>query len=43
MYALGKLEHDSIEFIDLNKNDLEAKKNFADMIKRCEDVEKKLR
>ncbi len=36
---LGKL-HDSVEFIDLNKDSLETKKNFSDMIARCEDMEK---
>jgi hypothetical protein len=39
---LGKLD-DCIEFIDLNKDDLEAKKNFGLMIKRCEEMEKKIR
>ncbi len=38
---LGKL-NDCIEFIDLNKDDLEAKKNFASSIKRCEEMEKKI-
>lgn len=37
---LGKLE-DCMEFIDLNK-ELEVKKNFASMIKRCEEMEKKI-
>lgn len=42
MNELGKLE-DAVEFIDLTKDDLEAKKNFASMIKRCDDMEKKLK
>ncbi len=42
MDALGKLEADSIEFIDLNKDNLEAKKNFAEMIQRCEDMDRKI-
>ena len=42
MDALGKLETDSIEFIDLNKDNLEAKKNFAEMIQRCEDMDRKI-
>ena len=42
MDALGRLEQDSIEFIDLNKDNLEAKKNFAEMIKRCEEMERKI-
>jgi len=42
MDALGKLEESSIEFVDLNKDNLEAKKNFSMMIRRCEEVEKKL-
>jgi hypothetical protein len=41
MTALGSLEN-SVEFIDLTKDDIEAKKNFALMIKRCEDMEKKI-
>jgi hypothetical protein len=42
MNELGKLE-DSIEFIDLTKDDLEAKKNFINQIKRCEEIEKRIR
>lgn len=42
MNELGKLE-ECIEFIDLNKDDLEAKKNFLSMIKRCDEMEKKLK
>lgn len=41
MNELGKLE-DAIEFIDLTKDDLEAKKNFGQMIKRCDEVEKRM-
>jgi len=42
MNELGKLD-ECIEFIDLNKDDLEAKKNFLSMIKRCDEMEKKLK
>ena len=42
MDAFGKIEQDAIEFIDLTKDDLEAKKNFAPMIKRCEQMETKI-
>ena len=42
MDALGKLEGDTLEFIDLNKENLEAKKNFAEMIKRCEEMDRKI-
>ena len=31
MDELGKLDKDVIEFIDLNKDDIEAKKHFGDM------------
>ena len=41
LLALGSLQ-DAIEFEDLTKNDLEAKKNFADMIKRCDESRKKI-
>jgi hypothetical protein len=41
MDELGKLE-DAVEFIDLNKDDLEAKKNFGSLIKRCDEVEKSI-
>ena len=41
MHSLGKLE-DCIEFVDLTKDDNEAKKNFAPQIKRCDDMEKKI-
>ena len=42
MDILGKLEEGSLEFIDLNLNNLESKKDFSSMIRRCEDVEKQL-
>jgi len=42
MNELGKLD-ECIEFIDLNKDDFEAKKNFLSMIKRCDEMEKKLK
>jgi hypothetical protein len=38
---LGKLE-DCLEFIDLNKDDSEGKKNFSSMVKRCEEMDKKI-
>ena len=41
MDRLGKLE-DAVEFIDLTKDDMEAKKNFGGMIKRCDEMEKKI-
>jgi V-type H+-transporting ATPase subunit a len=41
MDKLGKME-DAVEFIDLTKDDLEAKKNFGGMIKRCDEMEKKI-
>ena len=41
MRALGTLEN-SIEFEDLTKDDLEAKKNFSEMIKRCDEAKKKI-
>jgi hypothetical protein len=41
MDELGKLEN-GFEFIDLTKDDLEAKKNFLPMIQRCDEVEKKI-
>ena len=39
LFALGKLKN-AIEFEDLTKNDLEAKKSFGDMIKRCDEMKK---
>ena len=41
LLALGSL-HDAIEFEDLTKDDLEAKKNFGDMIKRCDESRKRI-
>ena len=42
LFALGKLKN-AIEFEDLTKNDIEAKKSFGDMIKRCDEMKKKNR
>ncbi len=39
MNELGKIE-DALEFVDLTKDNFEAKKNFGSMIKRCEEMEK---
>ena len=41
MHALGS-QKNAIEFEDLTKNDLEAKKNFGEMIKRCDESRKKI-
>ena len=41
MRALGNLNN-SIEFEDLTKNNIEEKKSFAEMIKRCEIMRKKI-
>ena len=41
MRALGNLKN-AIEFEDLTKDDLEAKKNFSEMIKRCDEAKKKI-
>ena len=41
LMALGKLKN-SIEFEDLTKNDLDAKKNFGEIIKRCDEMKKKI-
>ena len=41
LMALGNLKN-SIEFEDLTKNDLEAKKNFGEIIKRCDEMRKKI-
>ena len=40
LLALGSL-HDAVEFEDLTKDDIEAKKNFGEMIKRCDEMKKK--
>lgn len=42
MDTLGNVEN-GVEFIDLNKDDLEAKKGYAGMIKRCDDMERRIR
>ena len=42
LFALGKLKN-AIEFEDLTKNDIEAKKSFGHMIKRCDEMKKKNR
>ena len=42
MRALGNMK-DAIEFEDLTKDDIEAKKNFGEMIKRCDEMKKKNR
>jgi hypothetical protein len=41
MRALGNLKN-AMEFEDLTKDDIEAKKSFGDMIKRCDDMNKKI-
>jgi V-type H+-transporting ATPase subunit a len=41
LFALGKLKN-AIEFEDLTKNDLEAKKSFGEMIKRCDEMKKRI-
>ena len=41
LFALGKLKN-AVEFEDLTKNDIEAKKSFGDMIKRCDEMKKKI-
>jgi hypothetical protein len=42
MEGLGELE-DTLEFIDLNINDLDAKKYFIDSIKRIDKSEMKIK
>ena len=37
--AFGLLSEDCLQFIDLNKNDIEGKKNFSPMINRCENLQ----
>ena len=39
---IGSFEEGVLEFIDLTENDLEAKKSFSPLIKRCENMEIKL-
>ena len=41
LLALGSLQ-DAIEFEDMTKNDLDAKKNFSDIVKRCDECRKKI-
>ena len=41
MRALGSLKN-AVEFEDLTKDDLEAKKNFSEMIRRCDEIKKKI-
>lgn len=41
MDKLGR-NTEGIEFIDKNKSNLEGKKNFYGMLKRCDDIDKKL-
>ena len=41
MRALGGLKN-AIEFEDLTKDDIEAKKSFGEMIKRCDQMKKKI-
>ena len=41
MRTLGNLE-DGVEFVDLTQDDIEAKKNFSQMLKRCDDIIKKI-
>ena len=41
MRDLGNTRN-SIEFEDLTKDDIEAKKNFGEMIKRCDEMKKKI-
>ena len=41
LFALGRINN-AIEFEDMTKNDLEAKKNYSDMIKRCDEMRKKI-
>jgi len=42
MDTLGNVEN-AIEFIDLNKDDLETKKGYAGLLKRCDEMEKRIR
>ena len=41
LVALGNIKN-AVEFEDLNKDDLEAKKLYWDMIKRCDEMKKKI-
>ena len=42
MERIGGFEEDVLEFIDLTENDLESKKSFFPLIRRCEIMEIKL-
>ncbi len=42
MNKLGRLEN-AIEFIDLTKDDYEAKKNYASLINRTEELDHKIK
>ena len=42
MERIGSFEEDVLEFIDLTENDLESKKSFFPLIRRCEIMEIKL-
>lgn len=41
MNDLGKID-DGIEFNDLTRHDMESQRHYALMIKRCDEVEKKI-
>ena len=41
MRVLGNLDY-SIEFVDLTKDDIEAKKNYGQLIHRCDEILKKI-
>lgn len=41
MDTLGNVEN-GLEFIDLNKDNLEAKKGYAGLLKRCDEIEKRI-
>jgi len=41
MEELGKIE-DSIQFVDLNEHDYEERKNFGNLIERCDEVLKNI-
>lgn len=41
LHELGKLE-DIFEFIDLNKADLENKKNYSGMVDRCDNIDRRI-
>ena len=41
LLKLGALQ-DSMEFVDLTKDDVEARKNYGQMLHRCEEMNKKI-